>query len=119
MTKTNESHYPVGMMCRALSVSRSGYHGWRHRPPSDRGQANQVLADAIKRVFEEEKGRSGSPRVTRRLRDEGVSAGRHLTARLMRDRPEGESGQETQGHHEQQAFIADRAEFIGAELRSG
>lgn len=85
MIKTNENHYPVGMMCRALSVSRSGYYGWRHRPPSDRDQANQVLADEIKRVFEEEKGRSGSPRVTRRLRDEGVSAGRHRIARLMRD----------------------------------
>jgi putative transposase len=44
-----------------------------------------LLKAEIKRVFDDEKGRSGSPRITRRLKEEGVSAGRHRIARIMRD----------------------------------
>jgi putative transposase len=85
MIKTNETQFPVGMMCRMVSVSRSGYYNWRHRPLSDRNQANQSLANEIKRVFDDEKGRPGSPRITQRLQEEGKSASRHRVARIMRD----------------------------------
>ena len=53
MIKTNENGFPVAMMCRVLSVSRSGYHAWKHRPPSDRDKARQILAAEVKRVFED------------------------------------------------------------------
>jgi transposase InsO family protein len=85
MIKTNETHFPVGMMCRLLSVSRSGYYGWKQRPPSDRDRANQLLTTEIKRVFDDENGRAGAPRIARRLQDEGKLAGRHRVARIMRD----------------------------------
>ena len=84
MIKTNETHFPVGMMCRLLSVSRSGYYAWKHRPPSGREQSDRLLAAEIKRVFDDEKGRAGAPRIARRLEDEGKSAGRHRVARIMR-----------------------------------
>jgi transposase InsO family protein len=85
MIKTNETHFPVGMMCRLLSVSRSGYYAWKQRPPSYRDRANQLLTAEIKRVFDDEKGRPGAPRVARRLQDEGKPVGRHRIARIMRD----------------------------------
>lgn len=85
MIKTNENLFPVGLMCRLLSVSRSGYYGWKQRPPSDREQANQLLTVEVKRVFDDEKGRPGAPRIARRLQDEGKTAGRHRVARIMRD----------------------------------
>lgn len=85
MIKANENQFPIGMMCRMVSVSRSGYYHWRQRPISAREQANQVLAKDIKRIFDDEKGRPGSPRITRRLQEEGQSAGRHRVARIMRD----------------------------------
>jgi transposase InsO family protein len=85
MIKANENQFPIGMMCRMVSVSRSGYYHWRQRPVSAREQANQVLAKDIKRIFEDEKSRPGSPRITRRLQEEGQSAGRHRVARIMRD----------------------------------
>lgn len=72
------------MMCSLLSVSRSGYYAWKHRPPSGREQSNRLLAAEIKRVFNDEKGRAGAPRIARRLQDEGKSAGRHRVARIMR-----------------------------------
>jgi putative transposase len=84
MIKANENRYAVGMMCRMMAVSRSGYYAWRRRPPSDRSQADQVLAIEVKRVFDDEKGRPGAPRIARRLKEEGVPAGRHRIARIMR-----------------------------------
>ena len=84
MIRANESQFSIGLMCRLLAVSRSGYYDWKHRPLSDRGEANQLLANDIKRIFEDEKGRPGSPRMTRRLQDEGKSVGRHRVARIMR-----------------------------------
>ena len=85
MITPNENDFPVCMMCSLLSVSRSGYYAWKHRPPSGREQSNQLLAAEIKRVFDDEKGRAGAPRIARRLEGEGKSAGRHRVARIMRD----------------------------------
>jgi len=85
MVKSNEEHFPVGMMCRLLSVSRSGYYRWKNRPLSGRDQANRMLTADIKRIFDDEKGRPGSPRISRRLQEEGKSASRHRVAKLMRD----------------------------------
>lgn len=69
MIKTNETHFPVGMMCLLPSVSRSGYYAWKRRPPSVREQSNRLLKIEIKRVFDNEKGRPNAPRVARRLQD--------------------------------------------------
>ena len=85
MFKNNEMYFTVGVMCRLLSVSRSGYYSWRSRPLSDRDQANQLLLIDIKRVFDEEKGRPGSPRISKRLQDEGKPASRHRVVKLIRD----------------------------------
>jgi putative transposase len=85
MIKTNETHFPIGMMCRLLLVSRSGYYAWKHRPPSAREQLNRLLKIEIKRVFDDEKGRPGAPRIARRLQDEGKQAGRYRIARIMKD----------------------------------
>jgi transposase InsO family protein len=84
MIKAHENQFPINLMCRMVAVSRSGYYDWRDRPVSDRGQANQSLASEIKRIFDDEKGRPGSPRITRRLQEEGKSVGRHRVARIMR-----------------------------------
>ena len=85
MIKTNEKHFPVGLMCRLPSVSRSGYYGWEQRPPSARDQARQMPEAETKRVFDDEKGRPGAPGVARRLQGEGKPAGRRRVARIMRD----------------------------------
>jgi putative transposase len=57
MSKINETQFPVGMMCRLVSVSHSGYCNWRHGSISDRVQANQLLDKDIKHIFDDEKGR--------------------------------------------------------------
>jgi hypothetical protein len=40
--------FRVTRMCKALSVSRSGYYAWRERPESQRAQANRALVARIK-----------------------------------------------------------------------
>jgi hypothetical protein len=74
MIKSNGNEFSIGLMyplheykCRLLSVSRSGYYSWKQRPPSDRDRANQLLTVEIKRVFDDEKGRPGAPRIAKRL----------------------------------------------------
>lgn len=50
-----QAEYEIKIMCRVLSVSRSGYYVWVKRqkgPPSIREMANQEVAAAIRTTFE-------------------------------------------------------------------
>jgi Transposase and inactivated derivatives len=75
--------FAVKECCVALGVSRSGYYQWALKEQSVRAGANAELVDRIQRVFEEHKGRYGSPRITRALREEGLRCGKNRVARLM------------------------------------
>lgn len=76
MIKEESSRFSLRLMCRLLSVSVSGYYNWRARIPSRREEENQQLANKIKTIFDEEKSRAGSLRVTKRLNIEGTPVGR-------------------------------------------
>lgn len=84
MINDNMSYFPVRMMCRALSASPSGYYDWLNRVPSDRTKANDTLAIKIKEMFDKHKARAGAIRITKQLKAEGESAGRHRIAKIMR-----------------------------------
>jgi putative transposase len=75
--------HSVGLMCRVLKVSRSGYYASRKRPVSKRAKANARLLEEIKTIYQESRSTYGSPRVHRALRRKGLSCGRHRVARLM------------------------------------
>ena len=72
--------------CEALGISRSGYYQWQKGQLGPRAQANRILGEQIGQVFAAHKGRYGSPRVTRALRQAGVRCGENRVARLMRER---------------------------------
>jgi transposase-like protein len=84
MIQQHEQEFSVGLMYRLLSVSRSGYYQWKKRPPSKRHQIREALAVEVKRIFEDEKNRVGSPRIAKRLNAEGRRASRHAVAKIMR-----------------------------------
>lgn len=81
-----EGAFAVGLMCRCLGVSRGGYHQWKQRPPSLRQQSRQALEAEVKRVFDGERGRAGSPRIAGRPKDEGRKASRNTAAGIMKSR---------------------------------
>lgn len=80
----HRSRFPLELMCRVLTVSRSGYYAWRKRKPSRRGKDDAKLLHVIREVHAGTRGRYGSPRVYKALRDRGVKCGRNRVARLMR-----------------------------------
>ena len=84
MIRSHEEEFQVRMMCRVLSVSRSGYYEWRDRPPSARAEARAQLDAEVKLAFAAEKSRAGSPRLSRRLKLHGHTAGRHQVAQSLR-----------------------------------
>jgi len=65
--KTYEGTFAVRLMCRVLMVSPSGYYAWRGRTPSDRSQQRTALDAKVREAFEAERGRAGSPRLSKRL----------------------------------------------------
>ena len=83
--EANRASLSVATMCSLLDVSRSGYYGWRDRPPSKRAMDDEVLTEKIADVYEDSRRTYGYRRVTAELIDEqGEQVGRHRVARLMR-----------------------------------
>jgi transposase InsO family protein len=83
--EAEKANYSVGMMCRLLEVSRSGFYAWRKRPESRRRIRDRALTVRIRAVHAESRRTYGSPRITAELRDAGESVARKRVARLMRE----------------------------------
>ena len=78
--------FPVSVMCQVLGVSRSGYHGWERRVPSDRALSDVWLTSRIKEIHEQARGVYGSRRVAAELRlGDGILVSRKRVRRLMRE----------------------------------
>jgi putative transposase len=79
-----KANYPISLLCRVLGVSRSGYYGWKDRPPSERDKENAALTAKIREIHDRSRGIYGYPRVHAELRALGVRCSRKRVARLMR-----------------------------------
>jgi transposase InsO family protein len=62
-----QRQYSVTKMARELGVSRSGYYAWLLREPGLREKENRELLRLIVQIYEEHKGRYGSPRIWQEL----------------------------------------------------
>jgi len=76
--------YPVGLMCRCVNVSRSGYYAWKEREPSPRTIENDALLEEIRSLHEQSDGVWGSGRIWDELIQDGMACGQNRVARLMR-----------------------------------
>ena len=79
------------MLCRVLRVSKSGYYAWKKRGPSKHALEDPRLGVLVVAAHQAGRGRYGSPRVLRELRERGERISRKCEARLLRER--GLSGQ--------------------------
>ena len=79
----NRENMSIALMCRVYGVTRAGFYAWRSRGPSLREQQNATLAQRIKQVHQASRGTYGSPRVFRKLQQQGVSVSENRVAKLM------------------------------------
>jgi putative transposase len=81
---TRKAEHSVKTLCRVLGVSRSGFHAWERRAPSDRDLADEWLGEQIRAIHAESRQTYGARRVHAALRHRGVRVGRKRVERLMR-----------------------------------
>ena len=79
-----KANHSISLMCRMLGVSRSGFHAWQRRPPSDRALTDAWLVEQITRIHRHSRGTYGARRVHAALRQQRVHVGRKRVERLMR-----------------------------------
>ena len=80
-----KDEFPVVVMCQVLEVSESGYYAWLKRPTNQHLREDAHIKQEIQELFVLHKGRYGSPRIHRELRDQGRCISRKRVARLMQE----------------------------------
>jgi putative transposase len=73
------------MMCRVLSVSRSGFYAWLKRPLSRRDQRRALVSTAVKDTYESFKKRYGAPRLAIELNAQGIACSLNHVAALLKE----------------------------------
>lgn len=79
-----KANYPVGVLCRVLGVSRSGFYASRGRPECARAREDRKLRVLCREAHERSRQNYGSVRVHLALRKDGVHVSRKRVVRLMR-----------------------------------
>ena len=80
----HRSIWPVAWLCKALDVSRSGFHAWLNRGPSKHSQYDEELTRQMRASFLVSDRTYGARRVWHDVLAEGFSCGLHRIERLMR-----------------------------------
>ena len=83
--RANQATHSVGVMCRVLKISRSGFYAWLKRPMCARARMDLYLTGRIEAIHRRSRGVYGSPMIHAELADEhGIRVARKRVARLMR-----------------------------------
>jgi putative transposase len=80
----HRSIWPVAWLCKALDISRSGFHDWLTRSPSKRSRQDEEITMTIRSSFLGSDRTYGARRVWHDVLAEGFSCGLHRIERLMR-----------------------------------
>ena len=83
--KDLEGHYPIGALCAAFGVTRSGYHAWKVRPSSARANTDAQLSQHLCQIHADSRQTYGSPRLLQALQKKGLRTSRRRVCRLMRE----------------------------------
>jgi putative transposase len=83
--KANQATHPVGVMCRLLKVSRSGFYAWLERPKCARALKDLALTAKIEMIHRRSRDTYGARTIHAELADDyGIRVGCKRVARLMR-----------------------------------
>jgi len=75
----------IEKMAKLFGVSRSGYYSWKNRPICNREKQNKEIINEIKKIYSENKGVYGYPRIHIKLKQKGIECCKNRVARLMRE----------------------------------
>jgi putative transposase len=75
--------YPMGVLCRCLDVTRSGYYAWAARGASVRARVDQQLIRQLRVAHADSRGTYGRPRLHQVLGARGIRVSAKRVARLM------------------------------------
>jgi transposase InsO family protein len=82
--EAHRATWPIGVQCRVLEVSRSGYYAWRTRPASRAARRRLELTDRIREIHARpHHANYGAPRIHRALLAQGVACNRKTVEKLM------------------------------------
>jgi putative transposase len=81
--QAEKASFPISVMCRALSASRSGFYAAAQRGPSHRTLLDESLGASIRDIYFSSRATYGSPRIHAELRNRGQHTARKRVARLM------------------------------------
>jgi putative transposase len=81
---TPRAEFRLRTLCRVLGVSPSGFYAWVRRPAPRQVERNEALLVHIRAAHAASRRTYGAPRIHHELQAQGVRAGRHRIARLMR-----------------------------------
>ena len=79
------AHYPLGVLCRLLGVSRSGLYDYLGRQMNPGPDPDASLRRDLRRCHAESRGLYGRPRLVTDLRELGHAVGPKRVTRLMRE----------------------------------
>ena len=74
----------VSGILKKLDVSRSGYHAWKKRVPSDTSVRRAVLKEKIQKIYEDSHQNYGAPKITAELRKSGERVSEKTVGNYMR-----------------------------------
>jgi putative transposase len=81
-----KAHHSLNLLCRCLRVTRGGFYAWQQRPEAARATRDRQLKVLVRASFAASKGRYGSPRIHRDLReDHQERVSRKRVIRLMQE----------------------------------
>ncbi len=81
-----KNRYPLGILCRVLGVSKSGYHEWRKSSDArnNRFKTDQKLLRTIETIHFGSNKNYGSPTIFNRVKGLGFDVSESAVARMMR-----------------------------------
>lgn len=74
------TQYRMKSLCEALSVSRSGYRAWLHRPVNP---YKEVLKETASISYRAHKARAGAPSITAEIKAKGFNVSARTVGRIM------------------------------------
>ncbi len=81
----HQGQFRMTLLFRLLGVSSSAFYQWQKRPLSQRAVQKQQLMAQIGELFEQSKGRYGSPRIHQDLQALGIPCSQKRVAQLMQE----------------------------------